>query len=172
MENSIQPCHPKKTSRRSDFFQDFENNHSFPLTLNKKTEVRTCQYQKHLGLIPDQWLNFTEHINIKISKFDKFIGIIKILFIIFTRNALLRIYKLFVRQYLDHANIICDKPKNASFQSKIENVKYRAYITIFGAIQGTSWEHLYCELRLESLKLDPKTCLFYKIVNGLSYQLT
>ena len=40
---------------------------------------------------------------------------------------------------------------NASFKNKIQNIQYRAYIAITVAIQGTPWEHLYCELGLECL---------------------
>ena len=95
----------------------------------------------------DEWLNFTEHINSKISKCGKLIEIIEKLFISFPRNALLRIYKSFIRPHLDYADIIYDKANNASFK----NVQYRACIAITGAIQGTSRERLYRELGLESL---------------------
>ena len=60
------------------------------------------------------------------------------------------------------------KPHNESFKNKIENVQYKACIAITGAIQGTSREHLYHELGLESLG-DRRWCckltFFYKIVN-------
>ena len=63
------------------------------------------------------------------------------------------------------------KPHNESFKNKIENVQYKACIAITGAIQGTSREHLYHELGLESLG-DRRWCrkltFFYKIVNGLA----
>ena len=61
--------------------------------------------------------------NSKLSKCDKLIGIIKKLSISYTRNALLRIYKSFIRPHLDYADIIYDKPNNASFRNKIEKVK-------------------------------------------------
>ena len=34
----------------------------------------------------------------------------------FPRNALLRTYKSFIRSHLDYADIIYDKPNNASFK--------------------------------------------------------
>ena len=132
------------------FSKKADSNNCPPLTFNK-TEVRTCQSQKHLGFILEECYNFTEHINSKISKCDKLIGIIKKLSISFPRNALLRIYKSFIRPHLDYANIIYDKPNNASFKNKIENVQYRACIAITGAIKGMSQECVYRELGLESL---------------------
>ena len=83
---------PKKQAQEVIFSKKVESNNPLPLTFNK-TEVRTCQSQKHLGLVLDERLNFNEHIKSKISKCDKFIGITKILSISFPRNALLRIYK-------------------------------------------------------------------------------
>ena len=109
---------PKKQAQEVIFSEKVESNNSLPLTFNK-TEIRTCQSQKHLGLIldeqliSDERLNFTEHINRKISKCDKLIGIIKKLSISFPRNALLRIYKSFIRPHLDYADIIHDKQNNA-----------------------------------------------------------
>ena len=129
--------------------------------------------QKHPGLILDEWLKFTEHINSKISKCDKLIGIIKKLSISFPRNALLRIYKSFIKPHLDYADIMYDKPNNTSFKNKLENVQYRVCIAITGAIQGTFRERLYRGLGLESLtnrRWIRKLVIFYKIINGVSHQ--
>ena len=129
--------------------------------------------QKHPGLILDEWLKFTEHINSKISICDKLIGIIKKLSISFPRNALLRIYKSFIKPHLDYADIMYDKPNNTSFKNKLENVQYRVCIAITGAIQGTFRERLYRGLGLESLtnrRWIRKLVIFYKIINGVSRQ--
>ena len=141
----------KKTqAQKAIFSKKAEGNNFLPLTF-KKTEVRTCQTQKHLGFILDERLNSTEHINSKIRNCYELIGIIKKLSISFSRNALLRIYKSFIRPHVDYADIIYDKPNNVSFKSKIENVQYLACIAIADAIQGTSWERFYRELELENL---------------------
>ena len=50
-----------------------------------------------------------------------------------------------------YGDIIYDKPHKQSFKNKTENTQYKVCITITGAIQGTSQEHLYHELGLESL---------------------
>ena len=110
-------CDPNKQAKEVISSKKAECNNSFPLPFNK-TEVETCQSQKHLGLILDKRLNFTEHINSKIRKCDKLIGIIKNLSISVPRNALLRFYKSFIRPDLDYAHIIYDKPNNASLKTK------------------------------------------------------
>ena len=141
----------KKTQVQNVIFsKKAESNNFLPLTFNK-TEVRTCQSQKHLGFILDERLNSTEHINSKTRKCYELIGIIKKLSISISRNALLRIYKSSIRPHLDYVDIIYDKPNNVSFTSKIENVQYLACIAIADAIQGTSWERFYRELELENL---------------------
>ena len=66
------------------------------------------------------------------------------------REALLRIYKSFVRPNLDYGDIIFDKPNNESFKSRIESIQYKACVAITGAIQGTSRERLYRKLGLKS----------------------
>ena len=88
-----------------------------------------------------------------------------------TREALLRIYKSFVRPHLDYSNIMFHKANNESFKSRIESIQSKTCIAITGAIQGTSRECLYRELGLESLSdrcWFRKLMFFYKIVKGLS----
>ena len=85
-------------------------------------------------------------------------------------NALLTIYKSFIRPHLDYDDILYDNPNNENFQSKLENVQYRACLPITGAIKGTSSERLYNELGLHSLitrRWRSRLIFFYKIVNGL-----
>ena len=66
-------------------------------------------------------------------------------------NALLRIYKSFVRSHVDYGDIVYDKLNNditQSFTSRLERVQYKACQAIAVAIQGTSCEPLYKELSL------------------------
>ena len=67
-----------------------------------------------------------------------------------TNDALIRIYKSFVRSHLDYVDIACDTP-NESFASRLERVQFKSCLAIKGTIQGTSSERLYKELGLESL---------------------
>ena len=115
---------------------------------------------KHLGMLLDSRLNFNEHVQNKTNKCYKIIGLIKKFSIHLPREALLRIYKSFVRPNLDYGDIIFDKPNNESFKRKIESIQYKARIAITGAIQGTSRERLYRELGLESLN---DRCWFRKL---------
>ena len=99
------------------------------------------------------------------------IEVIEILSVDLDRDALLRLYKLFVRPHLDYRDIMYVKPHNESFKNKIENIQYKACIAVTGAIKGTSREHLSHEMGLESLG-DRRWCrkltFFYKIVNRLA----
>ena len=70
----------------------------------------TCQ--KQLGLYLDEKLSFSDHINAKISKANKGIGIIKKLSNTLPRNSLLTIYKSFIRPHLDYCDILYDQPNN------------------------------------------------------------
>ena len=79
------------------------------------------------------------------------IALIRRLSVNLPRNALLTIYKSFIRPHLDYGDILYDKSSNGNFQSKMEKVQYRACLAITGGIQGTSRERLYDELGLHSL---------------------
>ena len=87
----------------------------------------------------------------KIKKCNRIIGLIRRLSISLPQNALLTIYKSFVRLHLNYGDILYDKPNNENFQNKLEKVQYRACLAITGAIQGNSRKKLYDELGLHSL---------------------
>ena len=68
--------------------------------------LTTCQ--KHLCLYLDEKLNFYDHINVKVLKEIKGIGIIKRLLNTLPRNSLLTIYKSFIRTHFYYCDIIYD----------------------------------------------------------------
>ena len=104
-----------------------------------------------LILILNKRLNFNEHLESKINKCNKIIDFQKRLSTNLPRDALLSIYKSFVRSHLDYDDIVYDKPSNESFTSKLERVQYKACLAITGANHGASRERLNKELGLECL---------------------
>ena len=138
------------------------------------SRVVTESHQKHLGLILDKKLTFDLHLEEKISKANKVIGLIRHLSKTLPRNSLVTLYKSFARPHLDYADVIYDQPHNESFCSSIESVQYNAALAITGAIRGTSKERLYQELGLESLcerRWFRRLCVIFKIIKywSLSY---
>ena len=115
------------------------------------TPVATAPFQKHLGLFLDETLTIGHHLNEKISRANKGIGLIKRLYSYLPRKALLNIYKSFIRPHLDYGDVIYDQPHNDTLCRMIESVQYNAALAITGAIKGSSREWLYQELGLESL---------------------
>ena len=81
-----------------------------PLKCNNN-DVQSENSQKHLRLVLDSKLDFNEHVNIKINKCNKSIGIMKKLSLTLSRNSLLTILKSFFRPILDYEYIISDKRK-------------------------------------------------------------
>ena len=64
--------------------------------------VKRCSIQKHLGIHLREKLNFNHHVKEKITKANKGIGVIKKLSNTLPRDALLTIYKSFVRPHLEY----------------------------------------------------------------------
>ena len=139
-----------------------------PAVFFNNSPVTTVPFQKHLGLILDDKLNFSHHLNEKISKVNKGIGLIKQLKQYLPRKALLNIYKSFVRPHLDYGDVIYDQPHNDTFCRRIESLQYNAALAITGAIKGSSRDRLYQELGLESLsnrRWYRRLVYFFKIVS-------
>ena len=111
---------------------------------------------------------FRYHVNEKIKKSVKGIGLLRKLPSILPRTSLLTIYKLFIRPHLDYGEVVYDQSSNDAFSKKLETVKYNASLAIKGPIKGTSREKRYQKLGLEYLQQRRwvrRLCLFYKVVS-------
>ena len=136
------------------------------LVLFNDFPVKRCSIQKHLGIHLDKKLNFNHHVKEKITKANKDIGVIKKLRNILPTDALLTIYKYFVKPHLDYGDITYDQPQIESFCSKLGSVRYNARLAITEVIRGTSKIKLYKKLGLEIWKNRRwfrRLCTFYKI---------
>ena len=123
------------------------------------TVVAKMNEQKHLGLILDSNLSFKKHINEKIIKAKKNLGIIKHLSILLPRKTLDQMYKALVRSHFDYYDILYHIPSLQTqlgvcltdLMVKAERIQYQAALAITGAWQGSSRSKLYEELGWESL---------------------
>ena len=122
---------PNKPKR---FFSHKSHKLAHPPVIFNNVPVKRCSIQKHLGIHLDEKLNFNHHVKEKITKANKGIGVIKKLSNTLPRDALLTIYKSFVRPHLDYGDIIYDHPQNESFCNKLESIQYNAALAITGAI--------------------------------------
>ena len=59
------------------FFSNKRDKRNYPLLHFNITNVKVADGQKHLGLVLDSKLNFNEHIQSKITKCNKIIGLMK-----------------------------------------------------------------------------------------------
>ena len=136
-----------------------------PIYFNDIT-VTKITVQMHIGMYLDEKVNYNTHIKEKLSKVYKGIGLLRNLTNKLPRQALVTIYKEFIRPHLDYGDIVYDNQDNEIFINKIEKAQYDAALAITGTIRGTSREKLYAELGIESLKFRRwfrKLACFYKI---------
>ena len=141
--------------------------------------VSNVNEQKHLGLILDSKLSFEKHLNEKIIKAKKNIGILKQLSKFLPLKTLDQIYKAFVRSHLDYCDIIYHIPSHLnqaplgvslnSLMEKVERIQYQAALAISGAWHGSSRSKLYEELGWESLsdrRIGRRILQIHKILNN------
>ena len=109
-----------------------------PIVYFNEAPVAHTTCQKHLGMHLDKKLNFNHHLEEKIAKANKGIGLIRKLAHILPRQSLLTIYKSFIRPHLGYGDTVYDQPNNENFCNTIENVQYNAALAITVAIKGIS----------------------------------
>ena len=143
------------------------NNHLVVLFNN--LPINRKSIQKHLGLLLDEKLNFSEHIKEKLKKVNKSINLLRKLNLTLPRSSLLLIYKSFIRFHLDYGDIVYGQLNDSYLSEKIESLQYNAALAITGAIKGSSKEKLYQELGFESLKdrrWMRKLCYLSKVISS------
>ena len=135
-----------------------KSNPNHPQKMFNGTVVARMNEQKHLGLIFDSSLSFKKHLNEKIIKAKKNLGIIKHLSTFLPRKALDQMYKALVRSHLDYCDIIYHIPSVQTqfgvnlpdLMEKAERIQYQAALAVTGAWQGSSRSKLYEDLGWES----------------------
>ena len=92
-----------------------------------ETLVLQSSLQRHLGMLIDSKLNFSEYLKTIFQKTNKTIGLLRILQTLLPRAPLIIIiYKSFIRSHLDCVDMIYDQTFSMSFQLKLETIQYNA----------------------------------------------
>ena len=156
MENNFQSRSQQATSR-NHIQQKVKKGDKYYFAFNNNN-VSHVNFQTYLGFILDVKLTFEKHLKNVFNKTNKTIGLLKKLSNLLPRQALVTIYKAFIRPHLDYGDVLYDQAFNNSFHAKMESIQYNACLAIIGAIRGMSREKIYQELGLESLQL----CRWYK----------
>ena len=110
------------------------------LTFNRSVVTKVNE-QTHLGLVLNSDLSFGKHLNEKIIKAKKNLGIIKHLSSLLPLNSLDQMYKALVCSHLDYCDIIYHIPSKQNQLGKIlntlmdkaEKIQYQAALAITGA---------------------------------------
>ena len=110
-----------------------------PLLFNNNN-VSQVNSQTHLEVILDIKLTFEEHLKNVFNKTNKTIGLLRKLSNLLPRQALVTIYKAFVRPHLGYGDVLYNQAFNNSFHAKMESIQHNASLAITGAIRGTSRE--------------------------------
>ena len=93
-----------------------------PLLFNNNN-VSQVNSQTHLGVMLDVKLIFEEHLKNVINKTSKTRGLLRKLSNLLPRQALVTIYKTFIRPHLDYGDVLYDQAFNNSFHEKMESIQ-------------------------------------------------
>ena len=104
--------------------------------------VSQINSQKHLGVILEVKLTFEEHLKNVFNKTSKTIGLLRKPSNLLPRQALVTIYKAFVRPHLGYGDVLYDQASNNTFHAEMEPIQYNVCLGITGAIRGTSKEKI------------------------------
>ena len=114
---------PNKKANEFIFSRKSISNNFFHPSVNfKNINITTPPYAKYLKFMLDFIIVVDQKIK-KSKKCNKLIGLLKQNV---SCNALVTIYKSFIRPHFKYGDILYDKPNNQNFQNKIEKDQYNA----------------------------------------------
>ena len=88
----------------------------------------------------DLKLAFNDHIIYKITTVNKLTSTLKKLYRYMPRDSLVTIYKSFIRPHLDYADVIFDKPSNATFLMELNQLYQKLYQELeFETVKERRW---------------------------------
>ena len=129
---------PSKQSQEVLFFHKTSKANQLNLIFNGNT-VQSSPNPKHFGLLLDEKLTFNDHITSKLSTVNKSTNPLQKLFHYVLGDSLVTMCKPFIRPHLDYADVMFDKPNNATFSNRIEQrAQYNSALAITGIIRVTS----------------------------------
>ena len=105
--------------------------------------------EKDIGVIIDKDLTFSDHMNEKINKANRIIGLIRRSFTYLTEDIFLQLYKALVQPHLEYANCIWFPYKKKDI-TLIENVQRRA-TKLIPSLKNLSYEDRLRRLKVPSL---------------------
>ena len=134
--------------------------------------VEKVNEHKHLGLVLDSRLSVEKHINEKLIKAKKNVGIFKHLSKFLPLQTLDQMYKALVRSHLDYCDIIYHMPPLShqpllgvilsTLMGKVEIIQYLAALAISGSWHGSSRSKLYEESGGNRYLIVVRVGVFYK----------
>ena len=93
-----------------------------PLLFNNNN-VSQVNSQKHLGVILDVKVTFEKHLKNVFNITNKMIGLLRKPSNLLPRQALVTIYKAFVRPHLDYGDVLYHQAFNNSFHAKMKSIQ-------------------------------------------------
>ena len=162
LTNGKKEFNPDPTKQTTEvLFSCKRSSPNHPQLIFNETAVAKIKDQKHLCLLLDSRLSFEKHLNEKIIKAKKNVGILKHLSKFLPLKTLDQMYKALVRSHLDYCFIIYHTPSHQnqaplgvtlnSLMEKVERIQYQAALAISGIWRGLSRSKLYDELGWETL---------------------
>ena len=144
-------------------------NNTVKLKLND-TPLSLVDTHKHLGLVFNSSLTWSDHVNFTCKRVSKRLGILYKFKNSLNRNILVKLYCSWIRPVIEYCSICYD---NISVKDnlKLEKLQRRAAIICTGAQSRTDTLKLLAEVGWEKLcdrRRSAKLILMYKILNRLT----
>ena len=137
-------------------------------TNSREMKVQKVKTEKDLGVTFDHNLKFTDHINNKVNKANRNVGLIFRTFTFMDKDMFLSIYKSVVRPHLEYASSVWS-PMFKKDKILIENVQRRA-TRLVKCLKQLSYEDRLKTLGLPSLEYRRERSdmiQVYKIMHGI-----
>ncbi len=119
-------------------------------------ELQVTKEEKDLGVIVDPDLTFAKHVEMKVNKANKLLGLIRVSYSYLDKESMTLLFKGLIRPHLEYANVVWS-PLYKKEMNLIENVLHRATKMV------PECRNMDREARLKYLKLPS---MYYRRARG------
>jgi hypothetical protein len=141
-----------------------------PILLMNGTPIKEVTSHKHLGLIINQSLTWSDHTSQIVHKASKCIGLLQRISRDVPRQCLETLYKSMILPIMEYGDIIYDGSADLHLK-RLENIQRKAALSCTGAYRHTNHERLLEELGwplLSKRRKNHRLNMMFKIQNGLT----
>ena len=130
--------------------EEISNQYHLYDNLGQETELQTSEGEKDIGVLVDEQLSFSKHMQQQINKANSIMGLIRRTYIYLDEQSFKYLFQALVRPHIEYAAAVWSPYKSSDIEN-IENVQSRA-TKLIPSLKNLEYADILRKLKMPTLK--------------------